>query len=88
MAYILWTCEAVEELFEQDCSIELAARTVGGCSVLWGFTPQKSSKIAYEHNLEQVEHWLKYDINQLAKTESAEIYWGDETGMCNDSQHE
>jgi transposase len=91
MAYALWTREAVKQLIEQEFSIKLAIRTVGKYLALWGFTPQKPLKKAYEQNPKQVEHWLKEtypEIKQQAKAEGAEIYWGDETGMRNDSQHE
>ncbi len=56
-----------------------------------GFTPQESLKKAYEQNLKQVSQWLKETypgIKARAKAEKAEIYWGDETGMRNDCQHE
>jgi transposase len=38
-----------------------------------------------------VQRWLEDDYPEIkarAKAENAEIYWGDETGMRNDSQHE
>lgn len=57
----------------------------------WGFTPQKPAKQAYEQNLKPVQKWLyeEYpEIKARAKAENAEIYWGDETGVRNDSQHE
>ena len=91
MAYALWTREAVKQLIEQEFSIKLAIRTVGKYLALWGFTPQKPLKKAYEQNPKQVERWLKETypgIKRQAKAEGAEIYWGDETGMRNDSQHE
>lgn len=91
MAYALWTRKAVKQLIEQEYSIKLAIRTVGKYLSLWGFTPQKPLKKAYEQNPKLVDQWLKETyprIQAQAKTEKAEIYWGDETGMRNDSQHE
>ncbi len=91
LSYALWTREAVRQLIEQVCSIKLAIRTVGKYLALWGFTPQKPLKKAYEQNPRAVQHWLEDeypDIQSRAKAENAEIYWGDETGMRNDSQHE
>ncbi len=43
------------------------------------------------HNAEKVSQWLDEtypEIKTRAKAEKAEIYWGDETGMRNDSQRE
>ena len=91
MAYALWTREAVKELIEQEFSIKLAIRTVGKYLSLWGFTPQKPLKKAYEQNPKKVAEWLANtypEIQARAKAEKAEIYWGDETGIRNDSQHE
>ncbi|QYZ64746.1 MAG: endonuclease DDE, partial [Gammaproteobacteria bacterium (ex Lamellibrachia satsuma)] len=91
MAYALWTREAVKELIAQEFKIKLAIRTVGKYLSLWGFTPQKPLKRAYEQNPKKVAHWLDEtypEIKAQAKAEKAEIYWGDETGMRNDSQHE
>lgn len=91
MPYALWTREAVRQLIEQTFAIKLAIRTVGKYLALWGFTPQKPLKKAYEQNPKRVDHWLKEsypEIKARAKAEGAEIYWGDEAGMRNDSQHE
>lgn len=91
MAYVLWTRKAVMELIEHEFKIKMPVRTVGEYLKRWGFTPQKPAKRAYEQNPKAVERWLndKYpEIKSRAKAEKAEIYWGDETGMRNDSQHE
>jgi transposase len=90
MAYALWTREVVKKLIEQEFSIKLAIRTVGTYLSLWGFTPQKPMK-AYEQNPKQVSEWLEDtypEIQARAKAEKSEIYWGDETSVRNDSQHE
>lgn len=91
MAYVLWTRKAVMELIEQEFEIKMPIRTVGEYLKRWGFTPQKPAKRAYEQNPKAVERWLNEDypeIKSRAKAEDAEIYWGDETGVRNDSQHE
>ena len=57
----------------------------------WGFTPQKPTKRAYEQNPKAVTRWLKEEypeIKSQAKQENAELYWGDETGIRNNCQHE
>jgi len=79
----------------QDCLLlnipALAGRTtVGEYLKRWGFTPQKPLRRAYEQNPKAVQKWLNEQYPEIvarAKKEKAEINWGDETGLCNDSQH-
>lgn len=64
-------------------------RCMNGCLKPRGFAPQKLVKRAYEQKPELVEAWLWEgypEIAQQAKTEGAEIQWGDETGVCSDCQ--
>lgn len=91
MDYALWTRKAVMELIKQETGINMPVRTVGDYLKRWGMTPQKPVRQAYEQNPKAVQRWLddEYpEIKARAKAEKAEIYWGDETGMRNDSQHE
>jgi transposase len=91
LAYALWTRKAVQEVIGQETGVQLAIRTVGKYLALWGFTPQKPLKKAYEQNPQKVKQWLKEEypaIKAQAKEEDAEIYWGDETGIRSDAQHE
>lgn len=56
----------------------------------WGFTPQKPKKRAYEQCPKMVQKRLDEEypaIKDWAKKESAEIQWGDETGVRNSNQH-
>jgi transposase len=69
----------------------LPVRTVGEYLKRWGFTPQKPVKLSYEQHPKAVQRWLNETYPQIkagAREEDAEIYWGDETGLRNDSQHE
>ncbi len=89
--YALWTRKAVMELIEQETGIAMPIRTVGEYLKRWGLTPQKPVKQAYEQNPKAVQRWLDEEypeIKSQAKQEKAEIYWGDETGIRSDSQHE
>ena len=89
--YALWTRKAVMTLIEQETGIQMPIRTVGEYLKRWGFTPQKPVKRAYEQNPKAVQRWLDEDYPEIraqAKQEKAEIYWGDETGVRSDSQHE
>ncbi len=91
LPYALWTRESVRELIKTQIGINLPIRTVGHYLKRWGMTPQKPVKRAYEQQPTRVRQWLDEEYPQIqtkAKAENAEIYWGDETGLRNDSQHE
>lgn len=90
LPFALWTRIAVQQYIKQLWSIEMPIRTVGEYLKRWGFTPQKPLRRAYKQNPEAVKKWLNEqypDIAKRAKAEKAEIHWGDETGLCNDSYH-
>lgn len=82
--FALWTRDAVRQLIQHECGIDMPIRTVGEYLKRWGFTPQKPVKFAYERRPEKVKEWLDQTfpgIRERAKQEKGEIYWGDETGL-------
>ncbi len=82
--FALWTRGAVGQLIRQECGFDMPIRTVGEYLKRWGFTPQKPVKFAYERKTEKVQEWLNETypkIAERAKSEGADIYWGDETGL-------
>lgn len=86
----LWTRKAIVELIKRQYNIKIAIRTMGTYLKRWGFSPQKPKKKAYEQNSKSVQKWLIEEypsIIKKAKTENAEIHWGDETGIRNTSQY-
>lgn len=86
MEFALWNRAAVMQLIERECGIKLSVRGVGNYLKRWGFTPQKPIKKAYEQRPEAVKEWLDNEyptIEKRAKTEGAEIHWGDETAVVN-----
>ena len=86
MEFALWNRAAVMQLIERECGIKLSVRGVGNYLKRWGFTPQKPIKKAYEQRPEAVQAWLdeQYpEIEQRARSEDAEIHWGDETAVVN-----
>jgi transposase len=90
LPFALWTRIAVQQLIMQLWGIKIPIRTIGDYLKRWDFTPQKPLKRAYEQNPKAVKRWLEEDypaIAKKAKKEDAEIHWGDETGLCNDSYH-
>jgi len=90
LPYALWTRKAIVDLIKRTYNIKIAIRTMGDYLNLWGFTPQKPKKKAYEQNDKAVKEWLQKEypsIVKKAKAENAEIHWGDETGIRNTSQY-
>lgn len=90
LPFALWTRIAVQQLIKQLWGIEMPIRTVGHYLKSWGFTPQKPLKASYKQNPKAVKAWLETEYPEIAKRakkEKAEIHWGDETGLCNDSYH-
>lgn len=90
LPFALWTRKAIQQLIFELWSIDMPIRTVGEYLMRWNFTPQKPLKRAYEQNPKAVKQWLEKDYPDIAakaKTEKAEIHWGDETGLVNNSQH-
>jgi len=88
--FALWTREAVRQLIAQLFDIQMPIRTVGQYLHRWGFTPQKPLRRAYEQNPVAVQKWIDEQYPAIvadAKKQKAEIHWGDETGLCSDSQH-
>ena len=87
LGFALWNRQAVSQLIENRLGIKLPIRTVGEYLKRWGFTPQKPIKKAYEQRPAEVRKWLDEEYPQIAaraKTEQAEIHWGDETGLRSD----
>ena len=90
LAFALWTRRAVQQLIKRMFQLTMPIRTVGEYLDRWGFTPQKPLKQAYEQRPAEVRKWLDEEypaIKARARTEGAEIHWGDETGLRSDCQH-
>jgi len=90
LPFALWTRIAVQQYIRERHAIKMPIRTVGEYLCRWNFTPQKPLKKSYKQNPKAVKKWLKEEypaIKARAKKEQAEIQWGDETGLCNDSYY-
>jgi len=86
----LWTRVAIQQLIKQFWSIKMPVRTVGEYLMRGVFTPQRPLRKAYKQNPKAVKNWLDTEYPEIAKRaikENAQIHWGDETGLCNDSYH-
>jgi len=84
--FALWTRAAVMLPIERKCGVKMRVRSAGKYFKRWGFTPQKPIRRPYEQNPQAIRKWLDESypaIAQRAKTEAAEIHWGDETALVN-----
>lgn len=87
MDFALWSRQAVAQLVRDQFGIDLPVRTMGDYLARWGFTPQKPIRRAYEQRPADVQRWLDEEypaIAARARSEGAEIHWGDETGLRSD----
>ena len=85
----LWTRRAVGQLIRQQLGITLALRTVGLYLQRWGFTSKRPRRHAHDQDPEEVRQWLEETypaIEERARQEDANIYWGDEVGVAADHQ--
>lgn len=88
LSFALWTRRSVAELIEQRYGLKLPVRTMAEYLKRWGFTPQKPLRKAHEQQPKAVQEWLTTSypaIAASAKAEGAQIYWGDQTGVNNQS---
>lgn len=87
LPFALWTRQAVQTLIRQKYSVDLSLQAISNYLNMWGFSPQKPIRRAYERNDQRVRIWLEKEypaIAARARQEKAEIHWGDETGLRSD----
>jgi len=84
LKYALWSRDAVRQLIKERYGIDYALQSMSILLKRWGFTPQRPLKKAYEQRPAEVKKWLKETyplVEEKAKAEKAEIWWGDETAI-------
>jgi transposase len=83
----LWTRALVCELIERRFGITVTEKTAGRYLRVWGFSPQKPARRAFEQNPDAVSEWLEERYPQIearAYREKARILWADEMGLRSD----
>lgn len=88
LEFALWNRRAVMLAIKQLFGIDMPIRTVGEYLRRWGFTPQRPVKRALEQDPARLKAWLEDEYPKMvtrAKAENAEIYWGDEAALRQDS---
>lgn len=91
MSFMLWTREAISRLARLKFGVRLSLRSVTNYMKRWGFTCQRPTKKAYFVDNVKVDCFMKEEypaIAKRAKEEDAEIYWGDETGIDNQTHYQ
>ena len=86
----LWTRKAIHEMVLTKYGIDLKLSTLGYYLERWGFSVQRPVKRARQQNPERVDAWLKNEYPEIAakaKSEGADIYWGDETALQNTANY-
>jgi len=89
LPFALWTAQAVRELIHKKLGKTLGLSTMQLYLKRWGFTAQKPLTRATQRDPQKIATWLEQDYPSIAaraKREKAMIYWGDETGICNQDQ--
>ncbi|MCL1982769.1 MAG: IS630 family transposase [Clostridiales bacterium] len=85
-AFALWTLAAIRQLAKREYGIDLPERSVLNYLKRWGFACQRPTEKAYSQDDVAVKRFMEDEypkIAKRAKTEGAEICWGDETGVNN-----
>ncbi len=83
----LWTRALVCELIERRFGIGVTEKTAGRYLRVWGFSPQKPARRAFEQDPEAVGAWLEERYPAIvarAYRERAQILWADEMGLRSD----
>ena len=89
LPFALWTAQAVRELIHKKFGKTLGLSTMQLYLKRWGFSAQKPLTRATQRDPQKIAAWLEQDYPSIAaraKREKAVIYWGDETGVCNQDQ--
>lgn len=90
LAGCMWTRKSIRDLIKRLYKIEMKLSTLGYYLQRWGFSVQRPVKRARKQDGKQIDAWLNEEfpgITQRAAEESAEIYFGDETGIQNTTNY-
>lgn len=86
----LWTRNNIQQLIKDMYGFEIKLSTLGYYLARWGFTVQRPVKRAYKQDEKKIDAWLNSEfpgITKRAKTEDADIYFGDETNIQNTANY-
>jgi transposase len=80
----MWNREAVTQVIEDKCAIELSIRAVGNYLMRWGFALKQPNKRPYDRCSKDIKKWLDVNYTQIegqVQTDNAKIYWSGKTAI-------
>ena len=86
----MWTRSNIRDLIKRQYGIILPLSTLGYYLARWGFSVQRPRKQAYKQDTKKIRNWLDMELPSIAeraRTECAEILFGDETGIQNTANY-
>ena len=91
LPYSLWSREAIQELIKQKYGFEMPLTTITDYLKRWGMTCQRPAKRATKQNAAAVKEFQEVTFPKIvkkAKKENGIIFFGDETGICNQENYQ
>ena len=91
LPYSLWSREAIQELIELKLKIKMPLRTITDYLKRWSMTCQRPAKMATKQNAAAVKEFQEVTFQKIvakAKKEHGIIFFGDETGICNQENYQ
>jgi len=85
--FALWTAKMIGEVIYRQFGVKLSKASVCRLLTQLGLTPQRPVWRAYQQKPEEVQKWLNEEypkIRVLARRYQAQIFFGDEAGVCSD----
>ena len=86
----MWTRENIRQLIVNTYKITLPLSTLGYYLSRWGFSVQRPVRKAYQQDSAKVAEWVDSafpGIKERARSECAEIFFGDEVGIQNSANY-
>jgi transposase len=86
----LWTRRAIHDYIVHEFGLDLPLSTLGYYLARWGFSVQRPAKRARGQDAARIAGWMEKEypaIEQQARREDCEIYWGDETAIQNTANY-
>jgi len=86
----LWDRKNIRDLVLEKYKIQISLSTLGYYLARWGFTAQRPTIHSISQKPKAVKKWLEEQypaIRNRAKEENGDIYWGDETGVQNETNY-
>ncbi len=91
MSGTLWTRQKISDYVKRVHGVKLSLQCVSNYMNRWGLTCQRPTKRAYSQDDVRVKSFMEKEypaIAKRAKAENAQIWWGDEVGVCNTENYE